>query len=69
VAEVLAELELTQAALRELLLAMPEEDIFQVGRFKGPHWDNLAGWLRVAREHEEKHTTQLQAWRTAVGMI
>ena len=69
VAEILDEMDATRTALEELLMAMPEEDLFRVGHFRGPHWDNLAGWLRVAREHEEEHAVQLRAWRTAVATI
>jgi hypothetical protein len=69
VTEILDEMDATRTALEELLMAIPEEDIFRVGQFRGPHWENLAGWLRVAREHEEEHAVQLRAWRTAVTTI
>lgn len=67
--EILDELEATRTAFEELVNDTPEEEIFRVGHLPGPQWDNLAGWLRVAREHEEEHTTQIRAWRTAVAMI
>lgn len=66
---ILDELEATRIALHELLNEMPEEDIFRIGYLHGPQWDNLAGWLRVIREHEEEHATQVRAWRTAITMI
>jgi hypothetical protein len=67
--EILDELEATRMALEQLLNGMPEEEIFQVGYLSGPQWENVAGWLRVVREHEEEHATQIRAWRTAVTMI
>jgi len=66
---ILDELESTRTALHELLDEMSEEDIFRVGYLQGPQWENLAGWLRVIREHEEEHAKQIRAWRTAVTMI
>ena len=69
VAEILDELDTARTALEELLMAMPEEDIFQVGKYRGPHCENLANWLRVAREHEAEHAVQFRAWRTAVTTI
>lgn len=61
--QILAEMRDTQAALQELLAALPDEDLSRVGPFQGPYWDNLAGWLQVAWEHEEEHAAQIQAWR------
>lgn len=62
---VLAEMADTHAALRELLATMPDEDVFRIGRFQGPYWDNLGGWLQVAWEHEEEHAAQIRAWRAS----
>lgn len=67
--EILDELESTRTAFEELLHATPEAVLFRVGYLPGPQWDNLAGWLRAVREHEEEHTRQIRAWRTAVAMI
>jgi hypothetical protein len=69
VTEILDELEATRTALHKVLDGTPEEEIFRVGYLQGPQWDNLAGWLRVIREHEEEHTKQIRAWRIAVAMI
>ena len=69
VTEILDELDGTHTAFEELLMEMPEEDIFRCGYLQGPQWDNLAGWLRVMREHEEEHAQQIRAWRVAVAMI
>lgn len=66
---ILDELEATRTASHDLLNEMPEEDIFRIGYLAGPQWENLAGWLRVIREHEEEHAAQIRAWRTAVTMI
>ena len=67
--EVLDELEETRVVLEELLRQLPEAEIFRGGHLAGPQWDNLAGWLRVIREHEEEHTAQLRAWRAAIAVI
>lgn len=69
ITEILDELDGTRTALEELLIALPEEEIFRAARFRGPQWDNLAGWLRVVREHEEEHAQQIRSWRVAVAMI
>jgi hypothetical protein len=61
--QILAELEETQVATHELVANLSEQDLLEVGRFQGPYWDSLAGWLRVAWEHEEEHAAQIQAWR------
>jgi len=49
--------------VREILADVPDEDLVHVGLFRGPYWDNLAGWLRVAWEHEQEHAAQIRAWR------
>jgi len=67
--EILDELDTARTALESLLEALPEEDLFRVDYLSGPQWDNLAGWLRVLREHEEEHAKQIRAWRAAVTMI
>lgn len=67
--EILDELEATRIAIEQLLNEIPEEEIFRVGHLSGPQWENLAGWLRVVREHEAEHAAQIRAWRTAVTMI
>jgi hypothetical protein len=69
VTEILDELDSNRTALEELLLEMPEESLFRAGPMRGPQWENLAGWLRVAREHEEEHAAHIRAWRRAVTMI
>lgn len=61
--QILAEMRDTQTALQELLANMPDEDLFRVGPFQGPYWDNLAGWLQVTWEHEEEHVAQIRGWR------
>jgi hypothetical protein len=60
---ILAEMADAHAALEGLLASAPDEDVFRVGLFQGPYWDNLAGWLQVAWEHEEEHATQIRTWR------
>lgn len=60
VARILGEMEETHAALQELLRGMSDEDLFRVGAFRGPYWDNLAEWLRVAWEHEEEHAREIE---------
>jgi len=64
---ILAEMRDTQAALQGLLAGMPDENLFQARSFRGPYWDNLAGWLQVAWEHEEEHAVQIRAWRATHG--
>ncbi|MDY6878329.1 MAG: DinB family protein [Chloroflexota bacterium] len=61
--QILAEMRDTQSALQELLISMPDEDLFRAGLFQGSYWDNLTGWLQVAWEHEEEHAAQIWAWR------
>jgi hypothetical protein len=61
--QILAEMMATHTALQELLADLPEEDLFSTGLFEGPYWDNLAGWLQVAWEHEAEHAGQIRAWR------
>jgi hypothetical protein len=63
VARILGELEETHAALQALVRSMPDEDMARAGPFRGPYWDSLAEWLRVAWEHEEEHARQIRAWR------
>jgi hypothetical protein len=60
---ILAEMADAHAGLEGFLASMPDEDVFRVGPFQGPYWDNLAGWLQVAWEHEEEHATQIRTWR------
>jgi hypothetical protein len=60
---ILFEMRDTQAALQELLTGLPDADLFRAGPFQGPYWDSLAGWLRVAWEHEEEHVAQIRDWR------
>jgi hypothetical protein len=61
--QILAELEVIQAALVELVDGMSDRELSEIGRFWGPYWDSVAEWLHVAWEHEEKHATQIHAWR------
>lgn len=61
--QIMAEMESAQETLLGLLGAMPEETLLHDGRFHGPYWHNLAGWLQIAWEHELEHAAQLQAWR------
>jgi hypothetical protein len=68
VARILDEMEETHVALQALVRSLPVEDLFRGGPFRGPYWDSLAGWLRVAWEHEEEHTQQIRAWRDKLGL-
>ncbi len=52
-----------QAALQELLANLSDDALFHSRSFQGPYWDNLAGWLQVAWEHEQQHATQIRAWQ------
>ena len=61
--QVLAEMRETQDAMQELLADIPDAGLFSDGAFQGPYWDNLAGWLQVAWEHEQEHAAQIRAWR------
>ena len=63
VAQIFAEIEDAQVAMQELLSSMSNQDLFDIGTFQGPYWDNLAEWLQVAWEHEEEHTAQILLWR------
>jgi hypothetical protein len=65
--QILAKMRDTQAALQELLARMSDKDLFRNELFQGPYWDNLAGWLQVAWEHEEEHAVQIRAWRATHG--
>jgi hypothetical protein len=61
--QILTEMKDSQIAINELLSSMSDQDVFNVGPFRGPYWDNLAEWLQIAWKHEEEHTTQIQVWR------
>jgi len=63
--QIRAEMAETQAAMLSLLADLSDEDLFRGASFRGPYWDNLAGWLQVAWEHEEEHVAQIRAWRAA----
>jgi hypothetical protein len=63
VQQILAEMGQAQANLQDLLASLSDEDLFRAGPFRGPYWDNLAGWLQVGWEHEEEHAAQIRAWR------
>ena len=65
--QILTELEETQAAIQELVSEMPEREILQDRRFRGPYWNSLAEWLQVAWEHEDEHAMQIETWREQQG--
>jgi hypothetical protein len=64
---ILLEMEEALEATLELLAGLPENEIFDEGRFRGPYWRSLAEWLQVAWEHEQEHTEQIRAWREEVA--
>jgi uncharacterized damage-inducible protein DinB len=61
--QILAEMATAQSALEGVLGALPEETLLHDGRFRGPFWYNLAGWLEIAWEHELEHAAHLRTWR------
>jgi hypothetical protein len=63
VAQILGAMEETHAALQALVRSMPDAGLFGAGPFRGPYWNSLAEWLRVAWEHEAEHAIQIEAWR------
>jgi hypothetical protein len=42
---------------------MPETGLVSYELFWGPYWDDQAGWLQVAWEHEMAHAAQIRSWR------
>lgn len=67
VARILAEMRDTQATLLNLLADIPEQDLFSNRAFEGPYWENLAGWLAVAWEHEREHAQELASQLPQIG--
>ena len=61
--QILGEMEEAHDAMLELLAGLPENEILDEGRFRGPYWRSLAEWLQVAWEHEQEHAEQIRAWR------
>ncbi len=61
--QIVAEMENTQIAMQELVGSMSNQQLLDDHRFRGPYWENLVKWLRIAWEHEEEHAVQIQDWR------
>ncbi|MEI6309396.1 MAG: DinB family protein [bacterium] len=57
--------------LLDLLESLPEEDLFDPGRFPGipPDWQPWTVIASNAYEHDEAHLRQLQAWLERKGPL
>jgi hypothetical protein len=59
---ILAEMRIGHLALESLIAGISDEDTFGSAKYFGPYWRDLAGWLRVAWEHERDHAVQFRQW-------